>query len=779
MFRREVPLTEHLDPGLEIYFVATYPPRNCGIATFTYDLAHAVASEIGTPGFQVVAVNNPLQDRNYPAEVAFEIGQNQIHDYRLAADYINVSRAGVVSLQHEFGIFGGPEGRYINHFLGNLKRPIVTTLHTVMKEPNEGYRKSLSDVADLSHALVVMSRQSETILREIYHVPKHKIHFIHHGVPDVAFIDPNFHKDRFDVEGRTVLLTFGLLNPNKGIETVIEALATVVKRFPRVAYIILGATHPEVKREHGEAYRLSLQRMVARLGLEQHIFFHNRFVSHDELCQFMGACDIYVTPYLSKEQSTSGPLAYALGMGKAVISTPYTYAEEMLAGGRGKLVEFNDPEHMAQTVMGLIENEAERHRMRKKAYELGRQMTWKNVARRYVDVFHEVLGSFHARPETEIIQTSFMPQDAIPEIKLDHLFRLSDETGIIQHSVYGVPDRRFGYSTDDVARALVVALGAYHQVKEERFLTLANTYIAFLRHAQLADGRFRNLMDYSRQFNDGPKTEDTWGRAIWALGCGVQLGPTEWFRILSRELLERATANLDMEHPMAKAYAMIGLYHFLQRYSSATAVKKLFQNLADSLIERYGQAKRDEWCWFSDSVTYGNTKIPQALLLAYKVLNNEIYRTVALESLDFLTRLTYTGEHFDFVGNVDWYQRGKEKSLFDQQPVDAGYAVETYVLAYEITKEPRYLELGQAAFDWFFGRNCLGASLYDFTQGACYDGLTPYGPNLNQGAESTIAFLLGNLAMFQQGFLTSAANSEDMSRVWYQDIQPLAAKEIA
>lgn len=776
---QETSHTVHADQGVEVYFVATYPPRNCGIATFTYDLAHAVGEKIGEPAFHIVAMNNPIQDRSYPQEVAFEIAQNQIHDYRIAADYINVSREGVVSLQHEFGIFGGPEGAYINHFLGNLKRPIVTTLHTVLREPDEGYRKALSDVAELSHALVVMSRQSADILHRVYSVPRHKIRFIHHGVPDAGFIDPNFHKDRFDVEGRTVLLTFGLLNPNKGIETVIEALATVVKRFPKVAYIILGATHPEVKRQDGEAYRLSLQRMTARLGLEQNVIFHNRFVSLDELCQFIGATDIYITPYLSKEQSTSGPLAYALGMGKAVISTPYYYAEEMLAGGRGRLAEFKDPENMAGIIIDLMENEADRHRMRKKAYEMGRQMIWKHVARQYVEVFHEVLGSFHSRPDTRIIKTSFMPQDSIPEIKLDHLFRLSDETGIIQHSVYGVPDRHYGYSTDDVARALVVALGAYHQVKEDRFLSLANTYMAFLRHAQLPDGRFRNFMDYSRHFNEGPETEDTWGRAIWGLGCGVQLGPTEWFRTLSRELMERATVNLDMHYPMARAYAMVGLYHFLQRYSSATATKKLLQSLADAQIEQYRSTKSQEWCWFSDSVTYGNTKIPQALLLAYKVLKSEACLSVGLESLEFLTRTTYTGEHFDFVGNAGWYERGKEKNLFDQQPLDAGYAVETYVLAYEITKEPRYLDLAQAAFDWFFGRNCMGLSLYDFAQGACYDGLTPHGPNLNQGAESTIAFLLANLAMFQQGFLTSTATSDDVNRLWYQDAGASIAKEIA
>lgn len=432
---------------------------------------------------------------------------------------------------------------------------------------------------------------------------------------------------------------------------------------------------------------------------------------------------------------------------------------------------------MANTIIRLIENEADRHRMRKKAYEMGRQMTWKNVARQYVRVFDEVLGSFHSR--TEAIQTGFISQDTIPEIKLDHLFRLTDETGIIQHSVYGVPDRRFGYSTDDVARALVVALGAYHQVKEERFLTLANTYIAFLRHAQNGGGRFRNFMDYSRQFTEGQESEDTSGRAIWGLGYGVHRGPTEWFRVLCRELLEKAITNIALEHPMAKAYTMVGLYHFLQRYSSATAIKRVLQSLADELVESYGQRKKDGWPWFSDSVTYGSTKIPQALLLAYRVLNNEVYSTVGLESLDFLTQATYNGEHFEFVGNAGWYEKGKEKSVFDQQPIDAGYAVETYMLAHEITGEQRYLELAQAAFDWFFGRNCLGAPLYDFAQGACYDGLTAHGPNLNQGAESTITFLLANLAMFQQGVLASVIPSEDMNRQWYPDMEASAAKEIA
>jgi len=752
-----------------IYFVGTYIPRQCGIATFTHDLAHAIGEEIGSAACQVVALNNRPEGYDYPPEVVFEISQNQIHDYRLAAEYINLSGEGIVCLQHEFGIFGGPQGTYITHFLKNLKKPVLTTLHTVLKEPTPEYHQALIEIAQLSQGLVVMSRHAIDILREVYGIPDSKIFFIHHGVPDVPFIDPNYYKDEFNVEGRLVLLTFGLLNPNKGIENVLEALPEIVAKYPKVAYIILGATHPEIRKVHGESYRLSLQRKVARLGLEQHVFFHNRFVSLAELCQFIGACDIYITPYLSREQIVSGTLAYALGMGKAVISTPYWYAEEMLQEGRGKLVDFGDIKGLQQAIIDLIENEIERHQMRKKAYEFGRSMTWKNVAREYIKALGEIRGPYQLRLESTSLKGRFIPQDTIPEIKLDHLFRLTDETGIIQHSIYGIPDRQHGYSTDDIARALVVVLMAYDQIKDENFLKLANIYMAFLRHAQLANGRFHNFMSYSRQFTDEEGSEDTQGRSIWGLGCAVHLGPTEWFKILGRELLERAIGNLKLAHPMAKAYTILGLYHYLQKYKGATVVKRLLQEMADSLIDHYQKSTKPGWRWFSDSVTYGNAKIPQALLLAYKLLGNEIYKTVSLEALNFLTAATYNGEFFDFIGNAHWYEKGNGRSFFDQQPIDAGYAVEAYILAYEITTDPTFLELGQAAFEWFLGRNRLGVSLYDFATGACYDGLTPQGPNLNQGAEPTIAFLLAILTMSQQQVLKTLVPREEIKSKWEMD----------
>jgi len=750
--------TDRASSDGDIYFISTYPPRNCGIATFTSDLSHAVGEELGNKHIHIVAMNNRPEGYDYPEEVLFEISQNQIHDYRLAAEYINLSNAKVVSIQHEFGIFGGEQGVYITHLLANLKKPVVTTLHTVLKNPEDGYKRVLMEVVTLSQRLVVMSHQAEDILQDVYGISKEKIRFIHHGVPDVAFVDPNFYKDRFNVDGRFVILTFGLINPNKGIETVIHALPKVVERYPDVAYIVLGATHPEIKKQFGESYRLSLQRKVKELGLEKHVFFHNRFVTLEELCEFIGASDIYITPYLSKEQITSGTLAYALGMGKAVISTPYWYAQEMLAEGRGKLVDFNDSNAMAEAIIELIENEKERHAMRKRAYEFGRNMTWKCVARQYIEVFREAMGIYEKKSDTHILKGRFVPQDSVPEINMSYMFRLTDDTGILQHSCYGVPDRRFGYSTDDVARALVVVLMAYHQLKDESLLKLANIYIAFLKHAQLENGRFHNFMDYTRRFLDEEGSEDTLGRALWGLGYAVQYGPSDWFRMLAREIFEKAIAGLKLHHPMAKAYAINGFYYYLQRYGGATAAKRIVHNLADSLKTVYNELKKKGWPWFSDSVTYGNAKLPQAMLLSYKIFEDEEFKNIGLESLEFITEAFFNGNYFDFIGNQHWFEKKNGKSAYDQQPIEGGYAVEAYVTAYEITGNERYFELAKCAFDWFFGKNRLGVSLYDFSTGACYDGLTPYGPNLNQGAESVIAFLLANLTMSQQEVLNSLLN---------------------
>ncbi|MCS6815865.1 MAG: glycosyltransferase [Blastocatellia bacterium] len=735
---------------LKICFISTYPPRECGIATFTYDLCHAIIENHANVHASVIAMTDTPEGYDYPPEVVFEIRHNRLSDYRLAAEYTNLSGADVLCLQHEFGIFGGQQGRYILDFLESLRKPIVTTLHTILFNPPPGYREVLTEIACASDHLVVMNSKAIPVLRDVYGVSEEKVSLIHHGVPNVPFVDPNYYKDKFGVEGRLVLLTFGLLNRNKGIEMVLEALPEVIARHPEVVYIVLGATHPVVRRKEGEEYRLWLQRRVQQLGLEEHVLFFNRYVELSELCEFIGACDIYITPYQSKEQIVSGTLAYAVGMGKAVISTPYYYAEELLAENRGRLVEFGDVAGLREALLELIENEALRHQMRKRAYEFGRQMIWSEVGAQYLTLFERISAYAPSKAVTLSLHKAFSAGYELPEIKLDHLIRLTDDTGLIQHATYGIPDRRYGYSTDDVGRALVVTLRHYHQFGDEAALSLAVRYLSFLHYAQLPNGHFHNFMDYSRRFSDNVGTEDTLGRALWGLGVAIAYSPNEGMRALAREMFERAFPQITLRHPRAIAYTICGLYNFLRRYDGAAQVRRRVAELATQLLELYAQNRAEDWLWFHEALTYGNAKIPHALLLAYRATGEEEFKKVGLESLDFLIAQTYRNDYFDFIGNQGWYRRGGERAIFSQQPIEAGYTAEACLTAFELTQEQRYLQLARAAAEWLLGRNRLGARLYDLSTGACADGLEPQGPSLNQGAESTICCMLAFLTVAQQ-----------------------------
>ncbi|MCS6874570.1 MAG: glycosyltransferase [Pyrinomonadaceae bacterium] len=728
--------------------VATYPPRACGIATFTADLRSAL-KENGREAV-VIAITNDVDSFDYSQEVVFEIKQNKIDDYRLAAEYINFSGVDVVCLQHEFGIFGGNYGRYVTELLLNLQKPVVTTLHTVLSEPTQGLKETLLRVADVSEHLVVLSQKAVSILKEVYGISENKISMIHHGVPDTAFVDPNFYKDKFKVEGRFVILTFGLISRNKGIEFMLEALPPVVKRHPEVVYIVLGATHPEVKRREGEEYRIWLKRKVRELGLESNVIFYDRYVDFDELCEFIGACDIYVTPYQSREQIVSGTLAYAVGMGKAVVSTPYFYAEEILSDGRGRLVDFGDVKGLSDTLITLIENHALRHRIRKRAYEFGRQMVWCNVGKAYAELFNRITAGKQKKVSLYQTRGKTVFVGETPEAKLDHMIHLTDDTGIFQHATYGVPDRRFGYTTDDAARGLVVALSYYQQFRDERAIDLARCYLSFVQYAQMPDGRFHNFMDYSRRFIDDCGSEDTIGRVLWGLGSVVAFSPDEKMQVLAKDIFERTIEKLDLNYPRAMAYAMCGFYNFLQKYEGAIAVRRLVSEIADVLAEIYQKSYSDDWRWFGEEITYANAKLPQAMLLAYQVTEEERFKHIGLSSLNFLIEQTYRNGYFDFVGNQGWYRRNGQRAIFGQQPIEAGYTVEVCSLAYEITGENSYLEMARAAVEWFLGRNRLGARLYDFRTGACADGLDAHGVSMNQGAESVICCLLGLLVASKQ-----------------------------
>ena len=502
-----------------IGFIGNYVPRQCGIATFTTDLCEAIAAEYSQTTCIALPVNDIEAGYAYPPRVRFELTEKDLDSYRRAADFLNINNVDIACLQFEYGIFGGRAGSHILALLRELRMPIVTTLHTILREPDPDQRQVLKAVASLSDRLVVMSEHGVEFLQEVYRVPREKIDFIPHGIPDVPFVDPSFHKDLFGVEGKIVLLSFGLLSANKGIETVISALPAIVARYPNVVYIILGATHPHVLQNEGETYRLSLQWLADEQGVEGHVIFYNRFVSLEELIQFISAADIYITPYLNAAQITSGTLAYTLGAGKAVISTPYWYAEELLADGRGALVPFRDPAALAEQVINLLDNEALRHAMRKRAYLFGRDMIWPQVARRYMESFELArVERRHAAPPGFTAKSLDNYPGDFPPIKLDHLLHMTDETGMLQHAIFTVPNYREGYATDDNARALMVS-ALLEALGNEEALGLASRYLAFIWYAFNPEtGRFRNFMDYQRRWLEVAGSDDSHGRTLWALG---------------------------------------------------------------------------------------------------------------------------------------------------------------------------------------------------------------------------------------------------------------------
>ena len=733
---------------LDVVYIGTFIPKKCGIATFANDLGASIKQEMGGKPYRVIAISDRAGGYDYPAEVTFEIRQNVIRDYARAAEYINGSSTQMVSLQHEFGIYGGDAGKYLSVLLSHLKKPVITTLHTILENPDKDYREAFDDVINYSERVVTMSQKGARMLQEIYDVPQDKISVIHHGVHDVPFVDSNFYKEKFNVEGLTVLLTFGLLSPNKGIETALEALPYVVEKHPDTVYIILGATHPEIKKIDGEKYRLSLERKVMDLKLEDNVVFHNRFIDLQELTEYMSCCDVYLTPYLAKEQITSGTLAYAVGMGKAVVSTPYWHAEELLADSRGVLVDFRDAKGMAKALNDLIDDSMRRNKMRKAAYEYGRTMVWREVGRQYVEMFVEMLGKRRDLKVKSSWKQKMLPLITLPEIKLDHLISLTDDVGLLQHACFGIPDRNHGYSADDVGRGLAALMTCYDQEKDEQVLPLIRTYISFLNHSQTETGHFHNFMSYDRRFQDQQGSDDTLGRVLWGLGTVVRWGPKEQIRALAQNMMAKAAPRiLEIEAPRAKAYAIIGISHLLQKFAGASQFKRLLIQLADDLVSLYKENRSENWHWFENVITYGNAKIPEALLRAYQVTQSEEYREVALESLDFLTKQQWNGVYFELIGNEGWYPKGGERALFGQQPIDAGYLVEAYVAASEVTNMNEYLELARLAFDWFLGRNRLNAALYDFADGSVADGIDSNGISTNKGAESVVCYLLAVLGL--------------------------------
>ena len=729
-----------------IAFIGNYLPRQCGIATFTTDLCEAIAE--GYQGISCIAlpVNDTEAGYEYPSRVRFELAEKDIESYRRAADFLNINNVDMVSLQHEYGIFGGRAGSHILALLRDLRMPIVTTLHTILREPDAQQRRVLEEIATLSDRLVVMSERGSKFLQDIYRIPPKKIDLIPHGIPDMPFVDPSFHKDQFGVEGKTVLLSFGLLSANKGIENVIAALPAILARHPNVVYFVLGATHPHVLRTDGETYRLSLQWLAHEKGVESNVIFYNRFVALDELVQFIGAADIYITPYLDEAQITSGTLAYTLGAGKAVISTPYWYAEEMLADERGALVPFRDPQALAEQVIDLLDHEARRHAMRKRAYLFGRDMIWSQVARRYMGSFERarVERRHFAAAEYAVKPLNRRPQE-LPPLKLDHLHHLTDATGILQHATFTIPDYSQGYTTDDNARALLIS-ALLEELGNQEATKLETRYLAFLWYAFNPDTkRFRNFMDYQRNWMEVEGSDDCHGRALWALGTILGHSNTPTLTSMAGRVFQQSLLTiLPTTSPRAWAFAIMGIHEYLQRFDGDRRASQVQEELAGRLLTLYQNNRQDDWRWFENGMTYCNAALSHALLLCGQAKSNPDMIQAGLESLSWLVEIQRSGQenrHFVPIGSNGFYPKGGERARFDQQPVEAQATVSACFAAYRITSDVSWHYEARQAFEWFLGRNDLNLPVYDPTTGGCRDGLHPDRPNENQGAESTLAFL--------------------------------------
>ncbi len=749
-----------------IAFIGNYLPRQCGIATFTTDLCEAVAVE--HPGATCIAlpVNDVESGYAYPSRVRFELVEKDIDSYRRAADFLNINSVDVVSLQFEYGIFGGRAGSHILALLRELRMPIVTTLHTILREPDTHQRRVLEEVAALSDRVVVMSERAATFLREIYRVPQAKIDLIPHGIPDLAFVDPGFHKDLFGVEGKIVLLSFGLLSANKGIENVIAALPAILAKHPNVVYFIVGATHPHVKQQDGETYRLSLQRLAQEKGVEGQVIFYNQFVTLEELVEFIGAADIYVTPYQNPAQIVSGTLAYTLGAGKAVISTPYWYAEEMLADERGVLVPFRDPPALGAQVIDLLDNESKRHAMRKRAYMFGREMIWPQVARRYLESFARARAEKrNFTPSVFAVKPLDKRPAELPPLKLDHLRRMTDDTGMLQHALFTLPNYREGYTVDDNARALMVSVLA-NELGHSEVSEMTSRYLAFICYAFNGETkRFRNFMDYQRNWLEASGSDDSHGRTLCALGTLLGRSNTPGLQSMAGRLFEQALpAILTTTSPRAWAFALIGIHEYLRRYDGDRRASQVREELAGRLLTLYQANRSDEWRWFEKSLSYCNAALPHAFLMCGQSIPNRTINDAALESLTWLADLQRdktNGGHFVPIGSNGFYKRGGERARFDQQPVEAQAMVSACLEAHRVTGDKNWYKEARRAFDWFLGRNDLDLPIYDPTTGGCRDGLHADRPNENQGAESSLAFLQAvlELRLAENTLLTVEAGS--------------------
>ncbi len=741
----------------------------CGIATFSADLLAAISG--ADPELKVTTVAmSDRSDYNYPAQVSYEIAETNATAYGPAADFINRKGCEVLSVQHEYGIFGGDAGEDLLQLVRRAKMPIVTTMHTVLRTPDADQRRVTSELLQLSERVVVMTQRAVSYLEENYDIPAHKVDVIPHGIPKIEPDSGKALREKLGIPG-PMILTFGLLSPDKGIQYVIEAMPEILAQCPGATYVVVGATHPNIRASNGESYRRSLMLRARELGVEDNVRFVDRFVTAEELIEYLGAMDIYITPYLNAQQITSGTLAYAVGAGKAVISTPYVYAEELLAEGRGVLVPFRDFAAIAREIIDIERVPARREEMIRCAAKFGKEMLWPAVGKRYLESFHRATSESRERMRV-LVQKPTSPAQtlsALPELRFEQLGNLTDCTGILQHATYNVPNRAEGYCVDDNARALL--LTAYLESAKQLTSPMASAqarYLGFLMDAYNPEnGRFRNFMSYQRNWLEDAGSEDSHARSLWALGAVACRTRDRGLKQISKDLFEQGMGAVrGMTSPRTWAYTAIGAHEYLAAYPTDEDVFALKTEMESRLMRQYGYSQEVagsmEWPWFEQSLTYANARLSQALILSQRP---DVQR-IGLQTLSWLMKVQ-TGPNGVFapIGSNGFFERDGARSWFDQQPVEVAGAVSACLSALKVTGDHSWLIEAHRAFSWFCGDNMLSQPVYDRTTGGCHDGIHEDRINRNQGAESTLSFLcalaeLRNAAAPSLAISQSAATHE-------------------
>lgn len=726
----------------QILFVTSYPPRECGIATYSEDLIKALNHKFEDSfKIKICALENEAEQHfHYPKEVKYILNTQYPTAFKSLSNIINLDeKIEMVVLQHEFGFYHHCKDCFID-FLDEINKKKIVVFHTVLPNANDEFKAHLNEIIRLTDSIIVMTERSAEILRDEYNVADEKLTVIAHGTHLVPLADKVELKEKYGIGNRKVLSTFGLLGPGKSIETTLDAMADIVKTKPDVLFLVLGKTHPGIVKNHGEAYREMLEAKVTDLKLENNVRFINKYLGLDELLEYLQLTDIYLFTSKDPNQAVSGTFSYAASCGCAIVSTPIPHAKEFLSGDSGIIIDFENPQQLAAAVNKLLFDVQLRNNIRLNALHKIVPTSWENAAIAHATLFEKTGNRIRL-------------QHKLPEINLTHIRKMTTRFGMFQFSKINAPDRESGYTLDDNARALIAMCQHYELTKDENDLAFIGTYLDFIQFCQQGDGTFLNYVDDKKVFTEDNlncNLEDSNGRAIWALGYVVSISRLlpEPMRLKAEDMMQKTMMNIEQIYsPRAMAFCIKGLFHYNQ-YNDSKAVRLLIRKLADRLTQMYLHEAAPDWQWFESYLTYANSVLPEALLMAYLDTKEDIYCEVAKKTFDFLLSETFNDKNeIKVISNRNWYIRGGERNHFGEQPIDVAYTMLALRHFYNTFKDDDYRAKMENAFEWFLGRNHLNQIIYNPCTGGCFDGLEETNVNLNQGAESTVSYLLARLNM--------------------------------